>query len=88
MLNTFIGKLGIVFIILGVIGAIGIIFSFDWEAWNDAKDFPLIHSEELTLLKPQLMTTWIYAGVALLGNLAIGSVLMALDKIINILESK
>ena len=87
MSDTFYSKLGIFIIILGAIGAIGIISAFDWETWNDIKDYPATYADELVFLKPQLTSMWTTAITSFIGCLAIGSVLMALGKIVEQQES-
>ncbi len=82
MSNTFYNKLGIFIIIVGAIGAIGIISAFDWETWNDIKDYPSTHADEILFLKPQLTSMWTSAITALLGSVVLGAILMALGKIV------
>lgn len=87
MKKSFVGIMGVVFIVLGVLGAIGIMLSFDWEEWNFIKDMSLSQSETIAFMAAQRNETLIMAFLALVGNLAIGSVLLALDKIIGLLQS-
>ena len=86
--KTFAGIMGIIFVVLGVVGAIGIWASFDWQEWEHVKHLTLTQSERIAIMEAQRNTTLIMMGVTLLGNLAIGSVLLALDKIINLLQTK
>lgn len=84
--KTFAGVMGIVFIILGVVGFIGIMLSFDWELYNEVKDYTS-YEIEANIMKSELTTTVIMAGATLIINLAVGSILIALDTIINLLKS-
>ncbi len=83
---TFVGVMGIILIILGVIGTIGILFSFDWSTYNDIKGSSILYEDELIIMKAELNTIWIMAGASLIGCLALGSILLALDKIIQLLK--
>ncbi|MFU0790193.1 hypothetical protein [Virgibacillus proomii] len=86
---TFTGFMGIIFIIIGIIGFIVILTSFDYQTYNELKtDSYLLEDEEIQfqMLEEGLMSTWVVAIGILLINVAIGSVLMALGKIIRLLE--
>jgi len=80
--DTFYSKLGIFIIIVGALGSIGIISAFDWETWNDIKEYPSIYEEEIAILKIQLTNMWTTAVTAFLGSLVLGATLMALGKIV------
>lgn len=82
MSKNFYSKLGIFIIIVGALGAIGIISAFDWETWNNVKEYPATYADELVFLKPQLTSMWTSAITALLGCLVLGSILMSLGKIV------
>lgn len=71
-----------VFIGIGVLGSIGILASFDWSAWSDVKDLPYTFPEEYAVMKQEFTTLLTLAFSTLLGSLAIGSILIALDRII------
>lgn len=78
--------IGKIFIVLGAIGFIVILFSFDWGYYNSIKDSPNVYSNEVAFMKGQLLTTWTYAIVLLIGSSAVGVVLMTLGKILGHLE--
>lgn len=83
---SFTGVMGIILIIIGIVGAVGIVLSFDWSQYSYVKDVSSIYEERLITMKAELTTTLIMAGATLIGNLALGSVLLALDKIIQLLK--
>lgn len=83
--TTFVKIMGIIFIVIGIIGSIAIMFTFDWDTYNVIKDRALFQ-DETALMRADLINTWTMAGLALIGNLAIGSVLLALDQIIQLLK--
>lgn len=84
--QTFAGIMGFIFILLGVVGAVLVVLSFDWQGYDFIKKFTATSSLEIEAMKAELMSTWLIAGATLIVNLAIGSVLLALDKIIRILS--
>lgn len=86
MNKNFYTGLGAFLIIVGALGAVGIIFSFDWETWNRAKEYESLYADDIIMLKPLLTNTWVTAITTFLGSLAVGSVLMALGKIVDVLE--
>lgn len=71
---SFAKVLGIVFIALGIVGAIGTMVMYD--------DLPYMVQDELK------MTYLAIGGGALLGNLAIGSILITLDRIALAIEKQ
>lgn len=72
--------LGVIFIILGLIGFLVIVTSFDYELYNDIKD-RITFIDEANIMKAQLVNTWITGSGFLLANLAIGAFFIALDRI-------
>jgi len=72
--TSFTKILGIVFIIIGIVGAIGVVIMY-----NDVS----------YLIRDEVKITYLAIGSAcLFGNLAIGMVLITLDRIANAIESK
>lgn len=88
MKRTFVGTMGIILIVIGILGAIGIWLSFDWEEWGHIKTLTLSQSEVIEIMRGQRNNAIIMGFVSLVGNLAVGSVLLALDQIINLLRGK
>ncbi|WP_182200100.1 hypothetical protein [Paraliobacillus salinarum] len=86
MSNNFYSKLGIFIVALGFIGAIGIISSFDWETWSEVKEYPDEYMGTFMALKSQLTSVWTTAITSFVGSLAVGAVLMALGRIVELLE--
>lgn len=84
-MRSFAGIMGIIFIVIGVVGSIGILLSFDWSTWNHVKELPLTQADTIAVLKVQRTDTFIMSAVTLIGNLAVGSLLLAMDKIIQLL---
>lgn len=85
--NSALRLMGIIFITLGVIGFVGIIVSFDWESYNNIKGLSYSFADELAVMKSQLTNVWVIGISVLVVNVAIGILLMAIDRIIEILES-
>jgi len=85
-MQTFVGKVGIGFIVLGIIGAIGWVVSFDWSGWGDIKDLAEVYEMETAVMKEQLTTTITMALATLIGCVAVGAVMIALERIIVALE--
>lgn len=77
--------MGIIFIFLGIIGFIVILMTFDFKEYNLIKDYPATHEAELMIMQKELINTWILASVTLIGNIAIATVLITLDKIAKLL---
>lgn len=77
--------IGWMFIIAGIIIAILIVASFDYEYYNHVKDFPVTENQ-LEILEGQLISTWVYATILLFGNVAVGVVIMTLGKILGYVQ--
>lgn len=77
---------GLAFAVIGIIGAIIIMVSFDWGAFSDARDYPMTSGIDPELMTINLITTSLQASAMLLGNVAVGTILIALDQIIQILR--
>lgn len=86
MNKTFVGIVGIAFIVLGVLGSVGWIVSFDWTEWNSIKDLTATYEIEIAMMKEERTTVFMMATVTLIGCVAVGAVMMALDRIIGALE--
>lgn len=85
-LSTGLRVLAIIIIILGVLGSLAIVVSFDREAYDYAKENKIIYEEEYEVLKAELSATWVYASGILIGSLASGMVILALERIMITLE--
>ncbi|AUJ23128.1 hypothetical protein [Virgibacillus dokdonensis] len=86
---TFADFMGGVFVIIGIIGFITIVASFDYEGYNDLEDSIYLLDEEevqLEMMKDDLMSTWVVGIGTLLINVAIGVVLMTMGKIVRLLQ--
>lgn len=86
---TLAGFMGAIFIVIGFIGMVIIISSFDFETYNELNDSVYLDTEEevqLQLLKDDLLSNWIIGIGTLVINLAIGVVLITLGKILRTLE--
>ncbi|API94000.1 MULTISPECIES: hypothetical protein [unclassified Virgibacillus] len=86
---TFAEFMGLIFIIIGVIGFITIITSFDHLEYSELKDSAYLLDEEevqLEMMKDDLMSTWVVGIGTLLINVAIGVVLMTMGKIVRLLQ--
>lgn len=79
-------NLGVVFIVLGVVGAIGIVATFDYSYYDLIKD-SLAREGEAVAMKADLFMRWVGAIASVLVCTAIGLILMALDKMIKLIES-
>lgn len=77
--------IGWIFIVIGIICAILMIMSFDYEYYNYVKDFPVTENQ-LEILESQLISTWVYAAIILFGNVAVGVVIMTLGKILGYVQ--
>ncbi|MCC2250509.1 hypothetical protein JUJ52_11105 [Virgibacillus sp. AGTR] len=81
--------MGILFIIIGVIGFIIIMASFDYAEYGELKnDSYLLEDDEIRLqvMKDDLTSTWVAGIATLIINVAIGTVLITLGKIVSLLE--
>ena len=77
----FMKVIGIVIIVLGVLGAIGILTTFDWSTYSDIKSYAYTYSDELSVLKPMMIDAVTMAGATLLVSISIGSFFIAVDKV-------
>ncbi len=89
---TFAIIMGGIFILIGVIGMIVIVASFDYGTYNELNSESSYwlteeDKQQLNVLKNELMTTWVLGIGTLVVNLAIGSVLITLDRISKLLEN-
>lgn len=75
---------GMAFIVIGVIGAIGVIGSFDWDVYNEIKDG--YDSELKDTARGELIAMWLMAGTALVSCSAVGLLFLALDNIAHTLR--
>lgn len=81
--------MGFIFIIIGVIATIIIVSSFDFATYGELKDETYLLAEEeleLQMLQSEHTMTWALGLGALIINLAVGTVLISLGKIVRILE--
>lgn len=86
MTNNFIKGMGITLFVVGLIGALAIIFTFDFDAYEVAKRS---FSEELSKQATEdLIATITYAITALLGTWFMGTVLLALERILIAIEKE
>lgn len=86
---TLAGFMGAIFIVIGFIGMITIVTSFDFESYNELNDFGFLLDEEemqLELMKEGLRSTWTLGIGLLIIHQAIGAVLITLRKILRVLE--
>src|SRR5690625_3563998 len=83
--NSFAKIMGVVFIAIGVLGFFIIIGTFDFTEYNSIKDLEATYSEELVIMKSELFTRWIIGLGNLVFNLAVGAILLTLDKIAKLL---
>lgn len=74
--------MGICFIVLGVIGCIAIVASFDYSYYNDIKHLTLTYAEEIEFMKEELTLTWAVGLIVLITNVAFGTLLITLDSIL------
>ena len=79
--NSLAKVMGVVFIAIGVFGFFIIIGTFDFQEYNSIKDLSFSYSEEIAIMKSELITRWIAGLGNLIFNLAVGTVLLTLDKI-------
>ncbi|BAM46337.1 hypothetical protein [Amphibacillus xylanus] len=77
--------IGWIFIVAGIIFAILIVASFDYEYYNYVKDFP-VTEDQLDFLESELVSTWVYATILLFGHVAVGVVIMTLGKILSYVQ--
>lgn len=83
--NSLANIMGVVFIAIGVLGFFIIIGTFDFTEYNSIKDLELTYSDEIAIMKSELFTRWIIGLGNLVFNLAIGAILLTLDKIAKLL---
>lgn len=83
---TFAGFMGAIFIVIGVIGLFAIVTSFDYETYNEIKDYSATYADEIVIMESELQSVWILGIASLIINVAIGTVLLTLGKIVRLLE--
>lgn len=83
---TFAEFMGIVFIIIGVIGSISIVASFDYGTYNEIKQYEATYADEIQFMKDNLFSTWVVGIGSLIGCVAIGTLFITLGKILGVLN--
>ena len=86
---TLAGFMGAVFIIIGIIGMFIIVSSFDRAAYNELKNETYLLEEEeiqLQIMEEERTSIWVVGIGALIINVAIGTVLLTMGKIVRLLE--
>ena len=87
MISTnFIKGMGITFFIIGVLGAMAIFFSFDFDAYDVAKG--AFSDEVRQQANTDLITMIIYMVLTFAGSWFLGTLLMAIERIIIGIEGK
>ncbi|MGY0692974.1 hypothetical protein ACW2QC_09325 [Virgibacillus sp. FSP13] len=79
--------MGVLFIVIGIIGFVVIIASFDYDAYKEVTDYPSLYEDyEVQTIKDEHFNNWVIGIGTLIVNLAIGTVLITLGKIHSLLE--
>jgi|SRR5690625_6042270 len=81
----FMDIVGKIFLVVGILGALIIVASFDWDSYNRYKGLSLTHDLEASLAKADLQAMWIAAGAVLFFNVAVGTIILSLERIAQIL---
>src|SRR5699024_239416 len=70
---------------IGILGALIIVFMFDWDFYHRYKGLSLTRGVEASLANANFQAMWISAGVMLFFNVAVGAILLSLKRIAQIL---
>jgi len=78
--------IGVIFMFLGVIAFLYMVLSFDYDYYNEIKHTKVSDNIERIVMEEQLIIHWVVGLTSLISSVAVGTVLLTLDKIAGLIE--